>query len=68
MLEGHEDCPVEVETYGTWAEPKKWINVSCEHEHRKDLTAYDGFDTGPVVGYYCECCGNIWANETYVRG
>lgn len=64
LLEGHEECEHDIDIIESW-QGNSWKLVHCGHEHDEPIKADDGLDTGPIVAYYCNCCGRFERTEEY---
>lgn len=38
----------------------------CDRKHLETIQTDDGTGTGPLVAYYCRCCGEIIRKAEYV--
>lgn len=72
LAPGHEECSTtdeETETIYRWGGGVVRHVVTspeCLHDHLEDLLADDGLGTGPKVGSFCNCCGEVFPSAVYI--
>lgn len=67
MKPGHEDCGHDIERISVWGGGGS-EKVECHHDHDEPITASDALGDGPIVAWYCECCGRIGQDSDYLNG